>query len=57
MTKIVSDIITITKPDSISGSILEDMLTEQYGEIIRWAVVDVIEDKFRISLSYIQDSI
>lgn len=47
MTKILSDIVFVNRNVQI-----EDYLKENFGEIVRWAIVDVAEDKLKISFSY-----
>lgn len=47
MSKILSDIAYINKELQI-----EPYLNDKYGEIVRWAIVDVLDDKYKISFSY-----
>ena len=47
MTKILSEIVYIKKELSI-----EDFLKENYGEIVRWAIVGISDSECKISFSY-----
>lgn len=47
MTKILSDVVFIKKELQI-----EQFLKENYGEIVRWAIVDITEFEYKISFSY-----
>ena len=47
MTRILSEIIYIDKSKPI-----EQTLFEAYGEIVRWAIVDVSDKEYKISYSY-----
>lgn len=47
MIKILSDIVYIDKSTPI-----EQFLAKNYGEIVRWAIVEVSETHFKISFSY-----
>ena len=47
MVKILSEIIYIDKSKPI-----EVTLVEKYGEIVRWAIVDVSDNEYKISFSY-----
>jgi hypothetical protein len=47
MTSILSDTIYIDKTSQI-----ETYLKDNYGEIVRWAIVEVTEDQYKIAFSY-----
>lgn len=47
MTKILSDVVFIKKELHI-----EQFLKENYGEIVRWAIVDVTDSDYKIAFSY-----
>jgi hypothetical protein len=47
MTKILSDTIYIDKSFEI-----DTYLNENYGEIVRWAIVEVDESQYKIAFSY-----
>lgn len=35
-------------------SLIEPYLTDKYGEIIRWAIVDIDNKKYKVTVSYIK---
>ena len=47
MTKILSDTIHIDKSYKI-----EDYLAQYYGEIVRWAIVEVNDNDYKVTFSY-----
>lgn len=47
MTKILSETIYINKSNNI-----EDYLAQNYGEIVRWAIVGVTDADYKITFSY-----
>ena len=52
MKLILSEIIWIT-PENISNrEEIEKILTQQYGSLIRWAIVDLSGNKLKISVTY-----
>lgn len=50
---IKSEIITINKIENFDNSYIEDKLTKTFKKIIRWAVVDVLDNDITVSVSYI----
>lgn len=53
--EIISDIITI-HVDKIITSEIEITLSQNYGEIIRWAIVDVdSNNNLKISVTYVKE--
>ncbi len=53
MTKsIFSDVVFIDKPDVLSTTKIENRLTETYGSLIRWAIIDTTDKKLKICITY-----
>lgn len=52
MTRILSEITYIDKKDDLSTEYIEQNLKAKYGELIRWAIVDIKADKLKICLTY-----
>ncbi|MCM1338239.1 MAG: hypothetical protein NC191_01035 [Muribaculaceae bacterium] len=51
---ILSDVVCIPYSKPVNSSQIETVLSDTYGEIIRWAVIGVTDDKLKICLSYIK---
>lgn len=49
---IFSDIVYLNS--GLTREEIEKQLADKCGEVIRWAIIGVSEDKFRISISYIK---
>jgi hypothetical protein len=47
MTKILSETIYINKSNNI-----EDYLAQNYGEVVRWAIVEVNDNDYKVTFSY-----
>lgn len=52
MSRISSEIAYIDKIDNLSSEYIEQNLKAKYGELIRWAIVDIQADKLKICLTY-----
>lgn len=52
MTKILSEITYIDKKEHLSTDYIEQNLRAKYGELIRWAIIDIQSDKLKICLTY-----
>ncbi len=50
---IKSEIITINKIENFDNNYIEDKLTKIFKNIIRWAVIDVLDNDITVSVSYI----
>lgn len=50
--QIVSDIAIIEKPREFTTQNIEQILETQYGKLIRWAIIDVLDNKLKISVTY-----
>lgn len=50
--QIVSDIAIIEKPSEFTTQNIEQILETQYGKLIRWAIIDVLDNKLKISVTY-----
>jgi len=50
--QIITDITYIDKPGSVSTKVIEKTLTDRFGELIRWAVIEVLDDKLKVCLTY-----
>lgn len=49
---IVSDVISIEKPATLSTSNIENILETNYGSLIRWAILDITESDIKICITY-----
>lgn len=47
-----SDVIWITTTNPLSREEIEQQLTKEYGNLIRWAIIDVVEKQLKICLTY-----
>ena len=47
MTKILSDTINIDR-----NLLIENVLKDNYGEIVRWAIVEVNDNDYKVTFSY-----
>lgn len=47
--EIISDVIILNK---MPNEDIENYLNNKYKNIIRWAVIDVTDDNFKISITY-----
>lgn len=47
-----SDVIWITTINPSNRQEIEEILTREYGKLIRWAIVDVIDKQLKICLTY-----
>ena len=52
MKKIISDTINIDNLDVISTEIIEDILQNNFKDIIRWAIVEIDDNSIKISVTY-----
>jgi hypothetical protein len=50
--QIVSGTVYIDKINPITTDAIERILTNKFGEIIRWAIIEVTQDKLKICVSY-----
>ena len=50
MKKIVSDIVEVDKNFNLTE--IEAVLNNKFGEIVRWAIVEVNDEFYKISFSY-----
>ncbi|MBD5403050.1 hypothetical protein HDR58_09715 [bacterium] len=50
--QIVSEVISIQKPDNMDVATIEEILQNTYGEIIRWAIIDIVEESLKINLTF-----
>lgn len=49
---ILSDIIWISPVNIANRDEIEEILTKQYGNLIRWAIVDIKDNSLKISVTY-----
>lgn len=49
---IVSDVISIEKPNNIDTQIIEMQLEESYGSLIRWAILDATDTHLKLCITY-----
>lgn len=54
MKQIVSDIVYIDKTDKPDSNEIEHVLADKFGDVIRWAIIGITQDKLKICLSYIK---
>lgn len=52
MSQIISEIFYIDKANIENVKDLEKVLSNKYNDIIRWAVIDIINDKLKICITY-----
>ena len=52
--KIISEIIEITKKDDLSIESIESELKKNYQQFLRWAIVDISDKIYKVSLAYIR---
>ena len=52
MKSILSDVIFIDLPSLLDTNTIENVLRTKYGELVRWAILDVLDDKLKISVTY-----
>lgn len=52
MTKILSEITYLDKKEDLSTEYIEHNLKAKYGELVRWAIVGIQDDKLKICLTY-----
>ncbi len=52
MSQIVSEIFYIDRTNIKNVRDLETILANKYKDIIRWAVIDIINDKLKICITY-----
>lgn len=53
---ILSDIVCIPLELPVNREKIEAVLTQKYGEIIRWAIIEVSDNKLKICLSYLKSN-
>lgn len=54
---LVSDVVKIKKPVSLSTEILETILINRFGSIIRWAIIGIEDDELKLCITYEKGSI
>lgn len=47
-----TDVVYINKLDNITSDNIESELSKLYGNIIRWAVIDIVDDKLKVDVTY-----
>lgn len=52
MTKIISNFAYLDIRDNLASKYIEDKLSEQYGSIIRWAIVSTDNQRLKICFTY-----
>lgn len=52
MTKIISDFAYLDITDNLTSKYIEDKLSEQYGSIIRWAIVSTDKQQLKTCFTY-----
>ncbi len=50
--QICSDIVLIDKPEIVSTVTIEKVLTNRFGSIIRWAVIEVLDNELKLCITY-----
>jgi Zn-finger domain-containing protein len=54
MTKqIKSKIIIIERLQTITTAKIEEILAAKFGKIVRWAIIDCIEESLKLSVTYL----
>lgn len=49
---ILSDIVEISKPEELTTEYIENEILKQYGKVLRWAIVEVLDKSLKIGLTY-----
>lgn len=52
MTRIISNFEYLDIRDNLTSKYIEDKLSEQYGSIIRWAIVSTDNQRLKICFTY-----
>lgn len=52
MTRIISNFAYLDIRDNLISKYIEDKLSEQYGSIIRWAIVSTDNQRLKICFTY-----
>jgi len=52
--QIISEVVLIDKPDNLTTENIETVLNSRFGEVIRWAIIDVSGRNLKINLTYIK---
>lgn len=52
MTRIISNFAYLDIRDNLTSKYIEDKLSEQYGLIIRWAIVSTDNQRLKICFTY-----
>lgn len=55
MTQLVSDTVMLDYSLPIDNLQLEQTLENQFGEVIRWAIVDITQTKIKVCVTYQKD--
>ena len=50
--QILSDIVIIPKINNPSSEYIESKIKDIYPNILRWAIVDILADYFKVSVTY-----
>ena len=54
--QIISDTAIIKKPVQLNTKCIEDELQNKYGNIIRWAIIDLSDTKLKVSITFEKDA-
>ena len=50
--QILSETITIDKPEKVTVQSVENILKDKFGDVLRWAIIETGENTFKICLTY-----
>lgn len=50
--QVISEITYIEKTETLDNIAIEKILIDKFGELIRWAIVEVQEDKLKVCFTY-----
>lgn len=50
--QIISEAVYLDNIKNLSSEYIEDFLSKTYGEIVRWAVIEVNDSKLKIDVTY-----
>lgn len=57
MVKISSKTVIIKNNQKfLTGDCIESLLKQNFGQIVRWAIIDVYDDNLKIAFSYIKQT-
>lgn len=50
--QIISETITMNKPENLDTQTIEKALKDKFGELLRWAIIEISADTLKICVTY-----